>query len=126
MKRSIRLNAKLLKTAESTGAQTKRSIASQIEYWAEIGRTVEASRQNTDGSMSELNDFNERFLKAIEQDTQSGRFKKDILATGYVFEKSKMGPGFVDKVFKSGDRVTGKISNGEFVEARASRKTGSR
>lgn len=117
MKRSIRLNERLLQDAELEGREKKRSIASQVEYWAGIGQTVERERnQPTTEDLKKLSEFNSEFLAQVEKGVSSGRFQKELMKTGFGYEKSKLGPGFADKVFPDGTRITGKIVNGEFRE----------
>lgn len=116
MKRSIKLDESLINTAEKAGNKNKRSIASQIEYWAEIGRAAEMNNSPTKSQLEELGKFSADFMNDIKEDVESGKFKKFILNSGYAFEKSLKGIGFVDKVYGDGRRVTGKIVKGEFVE----------
>jgi len=116
MKRSIRLDETLIKNAETVGSGVKRSIASQVEYWAELGRAQEKINQPSRADLNTLKNFNSNFMDQIQRDVKSGNVRKENLKTGYAFEKSKMGPGFVDKVFKDETRITGRVVNGEFVE----------
>jgi hypothetical protein len=122
MKRSIRLDEKLLKRAEQTGGTAKRSIASQVEYWAEIGESALKVQQASPEQLSELGNFNAGFMSNIKKNVDSGKFRKTMLETGYAFEKSKMGAGFVDKVFQDETRVTGQVTNGVFVELKSKSK----
>lgn len=41
--RSVKLSESFVELAESEGQVMRRSIGAQVEYWAEIGRVVEAS-----------------------------------------------------------------------------------
>jgi hypothetical protein len=115
MKRSIRLDEKLLEDAEKEGSGQMRSIASQVEYWASLGRAAVATSKPTTEDLNQLSKFNSNFMALIEKDVRSGEFRKELMKTGYAYEKSKMGPGYVDKIYRDGTRVTGKVVAGEFV-----------
>lgn len=116
MKRSIRLDSELIKQAETIGSRSKRSIASQVEYWAGLGRALEKSQQPTKEQLSDLLSFNSTFIEKVGEEVGSGEFERNVLQGGYAFEKSKMGSGYVDKVFQDGVRLTGRIIDGNFVE----------
>ena len=116
MKRSIRIDDDLVKKAEAKSAQVKRSVASQIEYWAEIGIAAESSSQVSKERLQELGEFSSSILNAIKQSVDSGNYRDELLKSGFAYEKSKMGLGFVDKVFPDQTRITGRVVNGEFVE----------
>jgi len=121
VKRSIRLSEDLIHEAEMAGDVTKRSIAGQIEYWAEIGRAFEVNNKPTVAELRELSDFNANFMKKISDDVKSGKSREENLKHGYAFESSIMGPDFVDKVFRNGDRITGKVVNGKWTEVGTTR-----
>lgn len=123
MKRSIRLDDNLIKRAEAKGGQLKRSIASQIEYWAEIGITAENSNKVSKERLNELSRFSANILDVIKQGVDSGEYRSELMKSGFAFEKSKMGPGFVDKVFPDNSRITGRVVKGEFIELRAESRT---
>ena len=117
MKRSIRLNEKLVEQAENARAKSKRSIASQLEYWAGIGQQVEQSTQPSSERINTLKEFNSSFIDLVQKSTSSGEFEKSLFGQHpHVFVKSKMGDGFVDKVFKDGTSITGRVVSGVFVE----------
>ena len=123
MKRSIRLDDNLIKRAEAKGGQLKRSIASQIEYWAEIGITAENSTEVPKERLQELSRFSANILDVIKQGVDSGEYRSELMKSGFAYEKSKMGVGFVDKVFPNNARITGRVVNGEFIELRAESRT---
>ena len=41
MANPLRLSSELIAAAERSGAVYKRSVPKQIEYWAELGRSIE-------------------------------------------------------------------------------------
>ena len=43
MASTVKLSAKIVAVARTEAALMRRSIAGQVEYWAELGRSVEAS-----------------------------------------------------------------------------------
>ena len=127
MKRSIRLAEQLVSQAETEGTSSHRSIASQIEYWATIGRQVEADNKPSRERLNALEKFNTTFINHIQSSTSSGEFKETLFKKHpFVFIPSKMGPGYVDKVFADGTQITGRVVKGEFVEQKASGKKASR
>lgn len=47
MAKSIRVSEQLYKVADTVSAGAHRSLAQQIEYWAELGRAIEAAGVTT-------------------------------------------------------------------------------
>ena len=117
MKKTIRLDEKLIRLAEIAGAKYNRSVASQLEYWASIGRQVDEDRIQPSERLKALGDFNATFLNQVQECNASGDFEKDLfMIHPFLFVKSKMGLGYIDKVYSDGTIVTGRLVNGNFVE----------
>ena len=126
MKRSIRLDQKLLSDAEAAGGKFKRSMAAQVEYWATVGRHVVESNEPSKADREAFKKFNRVLMQQVQSGVDSGQYKEGLFKKGYVFEASKQGPGYVDKVSPDGSRVTGQVVKGEFVEYQAKARSASR
>ena len=127
----IRLESELMKQAKLSGELNKRSAAKQIEYWAEIGRSV-ASVINPEtlikvnSGLAKINveethnveiDADELF-DSLELQRESGSLSRNITSTPYAFQASKTVEGMLERVDSHGNVTIGYFENGEFIEAR--------
>ena len=115
MKRSIRIDAILLKEAETVGKIEKRSMATQVEYWVQLGKAAEKLNQAPKRQIQNLKNFNKRIVTNVGVNIGSAVHRNSIMKSGYAYEKSKLGAGFVDKVYANDERISGKVVNGKFV-----------
>ncbi len=125
--RSIRLDAELIEAAEVQGKALHRSAPSQIEFWASIGRRLAPVLSHKD-----LLAIGQGLAHIRVETEPSPRIDPDLVfavvaqqqkesfvsaATNpaqFQFEASQT-PGYIDRVDIDGNRVAGKIIDGQFV-----------
>lgn len=129
--KSIRLNADLIFQAQAESVVQRRSIPNQVEYWATLGRIV-ASVIGIEDAFAILQGLKKvrveptqtvsvdsgTVFNNLETDREKGFVDKPITSAPFYFEASKKKPGFLDKVNSvTGERSTGKFTDGKFREA---------
>lgn len=125
----MRLSEDLVNAAQREALIQKRSTPKQIEYWAELGRTVERLI-TLDDVVSILQGFKKIKLETVESkpvdpDTVFRSFEnqrknkkivKKLTAADFYFEPSLIRPGMLDKVDSvTGNRQTGTFKDGMFI-----------
>jgi ParD-like antitoxin of type II bacterial toxin-antitoxin system len=127
----IRLENELMKQAKLSGELNKRSVAEQIEYWAEIGRGVAGvidpemlikvnsglAKINIEETQHSHIDADDIFGN-LEQQRESGALSRNITTSHFAFQASKSAEGMLERVDPLGNITLGYFENGEFVEAR--------
>ncbi|MCX5895604.1 MAG: hypothetical protein NTZ51_07230 [Proteobacteria bacterium] len=128
MKSPMRLDPALVTAAEQIGLIYKRSVPKQIEFWAELGKSVERliditdiisitqgfKRIKVEPEISVTVDPSEVF-KSLENSRKSGALAKKVTSATVYYEASLSQPGFLDRVNSTtGERQTGQFHNGEF------------
>ena len=127
----IRLSAALLAAAEREGRVHRRSAPKQIEFWAELGKSVApilglsdvmAVLQGFAKIKVELAGSQPVDVEAVVRDMKNPRTLKRVservTSAGVYYEPSATRPGFLDKVTRAtGKRVPGRFSEGEFKPA---------
>ncbi len=131
--KSIRLNTDLIFQAQSAAAIQCRSIPNQVEYWANLGRII-SSVIGIEDAFAVLQGLKKLRLEptqttSIDSDTvfnnlEADRTKKfvdkPVTSASFYFEASQKMPGLLDRVdTQTGERQTGKFTNGEFREINA-------
>lgn len=125
--RSIRLDAALIEAAEVQGRALHRSAPSQIEFWASIGRRLAPVLSHKD-----LLAIGQGLAHITVETEPSPRVNPDVVfaavvqhrtspfvstattAAPFQYESSQT-LGYIDRVDVDGNRVTGKMINGQFV-----------
>ena len=124
----LRLDPRLVEQAEVEGRLHKRTVPKQIEYWAELGKSVQQVidpetlvaitqglvKVNLEPVVSFAADPDEVF-EALARDRQEGRLSAEVTGASVYYEASRTHPGLLDRVSESGVRETGKFHNGEFI-----------
>lgn len=125
----IRLDASLLSAAQRAGAIQKRSIPKQIEFWAELGKSVEhvldfedvfailqgVKRIVLEPVESAVVD-SENVFAVLENDRAHHTLSADVTSAAVYFEASRTSPGRLDRVdTRTGERQTGTFKDGAFV-----------
>ena len=128
--KSIRLNADLIFQAQSAAAMHCRSVSSQVEYWASLGKIVSSmigiedafavlqglKKLRVEPAQNIAVDSNTVF-NTLESERTKGFADKQITSAPFSFETSLKTPGLIDRVdSQTGERKTGKFANGEFKE----------
>ncbi len=124
----IRLQQDLMQQAESTARRFHRSTAEQIEYWAELGRTVSSTldpdvllsisagltRINVEPVISEPVDPDEVF-RDLEVQRDNGVLQRNVTTSPVRYQASLKQPGLLERIDQKGELVTGRFENGEFI-----------
>ena len=127
----IRLESELMKQAKLSGELNKRSVAEQIEYWAEIGRGVAGLVDpemliKVNSGLAKINvEETEHFgidaddiFDNLELQRESGSLSRAITSTSYAFQASINAKGMLERVDQQGNISIGHFENGIFVESR--------
>jgi hypothetical protein len=131
--KSIRLNTDLIFQAQSAAAVQCRSIPNQVEYWATLGRIVSSVIGIEDAfaiiqglkklrvePAQTISIDSDTVFKNLEADRAKGFVNKPITSAPFYFEVSQKMAGLLDRVDSlTGERKTGKFTNGKFTEVNA-------
>jgi len=122
-----RLDNNLVNAAKIEAQTQKRSTPKQIEYWADLGRSLENLLSKTDITALEqglveleikpitLKPIDpEDILSQIEQEHKQGKILESVSEAPYRYIADPEQSGFLIKIEKNGKRVTGKFKNGIF------------
>jgi len=121
MGQPVKLSDALVLDARLVGETTERSIASQIEFWARIGRAVE-SVMRTD-SLLRLKQRGEaaplsECLRSVDSKAGRARLKAHLASGPFPhFEPAAGRPGFVVQIDSKGSRTVGRFVNRAFLPA---------
>lgn len=121
MGQPVKLSDALVLDARLVAETTERSIASQIEFWARIGRAVE-SVMRTDGVLrlkqrGEAAPLSE-CLSTVDSKPGRARLEAHLAAGPFPhFEPAAGRPGFIVKIDSKGSRTVGRFVNREFRPA---------
>ncbi len=127
----MRLNPALVAAAEREATIQKRSVPKQIEFWAELGKTVENILDISDvfaviqgfkrlkvESLDSVPVDSEDVFGDLEAGRAEGTLSDKVTEASVYYEASSSRPGLIDKVDSiEGTRLTGKFKNGEFTAA---------
>jgi hypothetical protein len=130
----IRLQNDLMQAAESTARRFHRSTAEQIEYWAELGRSV-SSRLDPDvllSIMAGLSRLNvepvvstpvapEAVFGELNEHRRSGSLTERVTTSPLRYQASVGQPGWLEQIDEEGAVSIGQFENGEFVVREKSR-----
>ena len=124
----IRLQEDLMKAAKLTADRFHRSTAEQIEFWAELGRSVDdtldldvvisvklgLSRIKVEPVYGIPVDPNEIF-SALEVSRKNGTLSGRVTSAAIRFQTSSKYPGYLKRINQQGNITTGRFQNGLFV-----------
>jgi len=124
----IRLQQDLMQQAESTARRFHRSTAEQIEYWAELGRSVAStldpdvvlsiqaglSRLHVEPVIAQPIDPDEVFM-SLEEQRESGTLQRNVTNSPIRYQASLSQQGLLERVDQQGKVTTGEFQNGEFI-----------
>ena len=125
----IRLQEELMQAAESTAKRFHRSTAEQIEYWADLGRTV-ASTLDPDVLLSVASGLTviktepvfgapvepDGISQALENDREAGVLSRTVTKSAVRYQASIIHPGYLEKIDRDENITTGQFKNGQFIE----------
>jgi hypothetical protein len=125
----IRLQDELMQAAALTAERFHRSTAEQIEYWAEMGRTVDhmlnpddmlaisagLAKITVEPITSEPVDPVAVF-QSLEIDRAAGVLPQTVTGSATRYQASATHPGSLEQIQPDGRIKTGKFQGGEFIE----------
>jgi hypothetical protein len=124
----IRLSSALVAAAEKEGTIQKRSVPKQIEFWAELGKSVARvmdlsdvfaiiqglKKVKVEPVTSVAVDPRDVF-NSLENKRKSGNLAEKVTSSAVYYEASLSQQGLLDRVNSyTGERETGQFHNGEF------------
>ena len=118
MSQPVKLSDVLVLDARLTGQIAERSIAGQIEYWANLGRAVEPLLQGEQAlalcKRAAAHPLSE-CLTTVDAPKGQTRLEKYLDALPYPhYEPAPNKPGFLVRVEESGKRTVGRFINRQF------------
>ena len=121
MSQPVKLSDVLVLDARLTGKISERSIAGQIEYWANLGRAIEPLLQGTQ-SLALCKQAAARPLSECLEtvDTPKGRHRLGKYLDSLPFphyEPAPGPPGFLVRIEEGGQRTIGRFVNRKFQAA---------
>ena len=126
MSQPVKLSDELVLEARTVSAIAERSIAGQIEFWAQLGRAMEPLLRGDQALALKKSGNIRSFSDAISSaDSERGRKRvKDYLDTIPFprFEPSTESAGLLIRIDEDGTRTIGRFVNREFVEAESGDK----
>jgi hypothetical protein len=126
MSQPVKLSDVLVLDARLTGEIAERSIAGQIEYWANLGRAIEPLLQGTQAlalcKKAAARPLSE-CLDSVDTPTGRNRLAKylDTLPFPH-YEPAPHKPGFLVRNEENGKRTIGRFVNRQFQAAAARKK----
>ncbi len=124
----IRLQQDLMQQAESTARRFHRSVAEQIEYWADLGRSVSSaldpdvllsvqaglSRLHVEPVITQPVDP-DRVFSTLDEQRDSGTLQRNITHSPVRYQASLTRPGLLEQIDQQGRVTTGRFQNGQFI-----------
>jgi len=124
----IRLQEDLMKAAESAAGRFHRSTAEQIEFWAELGRSV-ADTLDPDVLLSVKSGLSrikvepvygepvdpEAVFGTLETQRKNGTLSKQVTNAAFRYQISAKHPGYLDRIDRQGNINTGRFVDGQFI-----------
>jgi hypothetical protein len=109
MTQPVRLSAALVQDARETGEVMERSIAGQIEYWARLGRAVEAVlRGGQAQAWKRRGDLTHVMAALADTDENRAKVQKHLAQQPYPhFERDE--DGVLVRIAADGTRTRGRI-----------------
>lgn len=119
MGQPVKLSGQLVSDARSCAELTERSIAGQIEYWAGIGRAMDAMmRLNNVLALKKSVTIGMILERLAQVDTPTGRQQvKETLARKPFphYERVDDRPGFLVRIDADGTRTVGRLVGRQFI-----------
>lgn len=124
----IRVQDELLRAAAVQGGIAHRSAAQQLEYWAQIGRTLSAllppdtlvkvrtglARVQIEPLTGTPLDVDTVFADVAAK-RKSGELAPAVHPKGVRYQASTAHPGLLEQIQPTGERVIGQFEGGKFV-----------
>lgn len=127
---ALRLSDKLVHEAETEALIQMRTAPKQIEYWAQIGKSVARSASGND-LLALMQGFarvqvdllqsapvnTDEVFAAVEEARADGSLHTAVSRGQVLYEASQSHPGLLDRMLPNGQRESGHFRNGEFIPA---------
>lgn len=122
MPHPVKLSDQLVADARVVADLSERSIASQIEYWAALGRVVDrllgAEKVLQLKQRGDIGPSWVEVLRSVDTPEGRARTRRYLEAGPYPhFEAAPDRPGYLVKIDEDGTRTVGRILNRKFVPA---------
>ena len=121
MGQPVKLSDELVLDARRTSEIAERSIAGQIEYWAQLGRAIEPLLQGAQALALRRSGAAKPLSKCLESvDSDAGRRRvADYLRSQPFphYEPAPDGPGMLLRIEADGTRTVGRFVNRQFKAA---------
>jgi hypothetical protein len=121
MSQPVKLSDELVLDARLTSEVAERSIAGQIEYWAQLGRAIEPLLQGAQalalrrsGAVKPLSEC----LRSVDSDEGRQRVAEHLQNQAFPhYEPAPGAPGMLVRILADGTRTAGRFVNRQFKEA---------
>ena len=123
----VRLEKNLVRHAAAEAQIQRRSTPKQIEFWAEIGRTIagEVSAEDLIAISQGVRRVriepvhpealsSDDLWAEVEADRETGALSQHIARGRIVYQASERRPGYLEAIYPDGQRITGQFRNGRF------------
>lgn len=124
----VRLQEDLMQSAALTGKRFHRSAAEQIEYWAEMGRSV-ATILDPDVLLSVTAGlakikvepvysapiYPDEVFQALEDERENGILPRIVTNSAIKYQASITHPGYLEQIDQHGKITLGKFQQGVFI-----------
>ncbi len=125
MSQPVKLSDVLVLDARLVGEVAERSIAGQIEYWANLGRAIEPLLQGTQAlalcKKATARPLSE-CLETVDTPEGKDRVRRYLETQPYPhYEQAKGAPGLLVRIEAGGKRTTGRFVNRKFQPVKARR-----
>ena len=124
----VRLQDDLMQAASLTAKRFHRSAAEQIEYWAELGRSVSSTldpdvllsvvsgltKIKTEPVYSPAIDPSDVF-DALERERADDTLSNSVTKSASSYQASTKHPGYLEQVDTNGSITVGMFENGQFT-----------
>ncbi len=130
----VRLQDDLMKSAKLAGELFHRSAAEQVEYWADIGRSVSRMIDpekliSIRSGLSRINVepiyakpvHSEDVFRHLEIKRKDGTLVQQVTNNSFKYQVSFSHPGYLERI-ENGTITIGQFKNGEFVSEPSAQK----
>jgi len=124
----LRLDRELVRAAAAVASRHKRSVPRQIEYWAELGRAIEAQVDPT--ALIALQEGLARLVVEmtpadpvrasdvfadLERARDAGSLPGRVSESTVRYQASAAAPGYLEQIRPDGAKIVGRFRAGRFV-----------
>ncbi len=123
----VRLEDTLVRQAAAEAQVHRRSTPKQIEFWAEIGRSIagEVSAEDLIAISQGVRKVKVEPVTAdavtgdeiwadVDAERESGELSRHITRNRIVYQASENRRGYLDAIYPDGQKITGRFRNGRF------------